>query len=71
MIAQHAAEGALVDRVADGLTGTRHNLDQEAQLGGQGGLAALLFDEELGQCLALHGSPVSAGHLLEPNTDLA
>jgi hypothetical protein len=63
-IAEHAAERALVDRMADGLAGARHDLDQQAQLGGQGGLAALLFDEELGQGLAMHGNPVSVGPML-------
>src|SRR5690606_38999890 len=43
---------ALADRMADGLAGARHRLDQQTDLGRYGLLFSLLLDQILGQCLS-------------------
>ena len=61
--AEHAAELALVHRMADRLAGARHDLDQQAQLRRQVAALPLLLDEETAQGDAAgraHGKPVWA-----------
>ena len=47
--AQHAAQGALVDGVADALAGACHHFQQQAQLGRDVAVDALLFDQVAGE----------------------
>lgn len=54
--AQHVADGALVDGLADALAGAGHDFQQQAQLAGDEAVHALLLDQVAGQAdVFLHG----------------
>jgi hypothetical protein len=55
--AQHVAQRALVDGDGDVLAGARHHLDQQAQLGRDAAVLALLFDQVLREADAFHEAP--------------
>ena len=52
---QHVTQSALVDGDGDVFAGPRHDLDQEAQMGCDATVFALLFDQVLRQAAALGG----------------
>jgi hypothetical protein len=60
--AQHAAQRAFVDGVADALAGARHHFQQQAQLPGDEAVHALLFDQVAGEAdfVCHENSPYSA-----------
>jgi hypothetical protein len=51
--AQHAAQGALVDGLADALAGAGHHFEQQAQLARDVAVDALLLDQVAGEADAL------------------
>ena len=53
--AEHAGKGPLVDAVRDRLAGAGHDFEQQTQLGRDGVVLALLFDQVAGEVDALHG----------------
>ena len=55
--AQHLAQGALADGVADGLAGARDHFDQQAQFGRDAVVRALFFDQVLRKTDAFHDFP--------------
>jgi hypothetical protein len=54
--AQHFTQSAFVDRYGDALAGARHHFYQQAQLGGDAAMLALLFNKVLGEADTLHGT---------------
>jgi hypothetical protein len=55
--AQHFAQRAFADRVADGFAGARHHFDQQAQFGRDVVVEALLFHQILRETDSFHCDP--------------
>ncbi len=54
LVPSTVAQRALADGMADGLAGAGDDFDQQAQLGGDGVVLALFFNQMLGQADAFH-----------------